>query len=329
MPNTPPNNMFEMLFLKDHRINKDQFIHMISKSEQFKKNMLKFERSIQKAVSRFEALKAELQEELWLDYETLADLCSSFASAVIERYRLDFPSPILMMNDLLLNYLPIQRQLFDFHHICADRSHNRYISFPEAELESYGTNLTIAISNSDVLGSQTLISQVTNINKYSYGFGNNPLLLAVAKGWTHYHHTYYFNPREPLTITGQRKIIEGLFSRQDLDVNKQHLFNGMTALHIACLRGDDPLLIQKLLARGADVELIDYEGKIAMDYLDVDYSNAKQIFLCLHPDNSETSDVYTLPGEQERINHIEQIRAVFTEFIESEYADNSIGISLC
>lgn len=106
--------------------------------------------------------------------------------------------------------------------------------------ELYGTGLTIHIANTNMDTALALIECGADVNKYASFYGNNPLTLATIKGWDHAdsegRHGVY-----------QRPILEALLNKKELEVNAIDLRTGMTALHYACLRGDDPAFIEKLL----------------------------------------------------------------------------------
>jgi hypothetical protein len=139
------------------------------------------------------------------------------------------------------------------------------------------TRLIISISNTEEEQVIALIGlPELNINKYSVQYGNTAILLAISKGWNHVRTdtdatgVAHVNPQHT-----QQAIIRALLSRPDIEINCVHLLNGMTPLHIACLRGDSPELIRLLLEKGADKDARDYSGKTPFDYLDESYDNVK------------------------------------------------------
>lgn len=145
------------------------------------------------------------------------------------------------------------------------------------------------------------------INAYSPRFGTNPLILACLKG---YNHTD--SDRDLWDSPGRQKdIIDKLLSIPKVDVNLPHLNNGMTPLHIVCMRGDSPELITKLIARGADVNIKDLNGKKPFEYLDMPYDEMKKVMekLTCHEFAGENkSYVATLPTQQRRISNVRAIK---------------------
>lgn len=128
---------------------------------------------------------------------------------------------------------------------------------------NYGTALSVAISNSlDDLAS-AYIDLNADVNKFSPRFGNNPLLLAISKGWNHIDYEKVESRYEQQNII--KKLLP-LVKEGKMDINAKHLFTGMTALHIACLRKDVEL-VTLLLDHGADLNAIDYQGLTPKDYL--------------------------------------------------------------
>ena len=131
---------------------------------------------------------------------------------------------------------------------------------------AYGTRLTIDVSNTDMFVLKTLA--YSDVNQYAPYYGNNPLLLSVAKGWNHEN-----SQNNKYT---QQAIIRALLSCPSLDVNAIDLKNGMTALHLACLRADSPELIQLLLDKGAVPSLKDRHNRTPVDLLNTSYEEAKK-----------------------------------------------------
>jgi hypothetical protein len=169
----------------------------------------------------------------------------------------------------------------------------------------YGTMLTVKISNSENSGALSLIRSGADINKYSPTFGNNPILLSIAKGWNH------IDPRTGV-LGSQKPIICELLNSHQLDINATHFKTGMTALHLACIRGDDIELIDMLLARGANPALKDYNGYTPLDLLDENYESAQKTVaqqtggFSFWQENK--CSVATLPSRQERLKNIAKIR---------------------
>lgn len=164
----------------------------------------------------------------------------------------------------------------------------------------YGSPLTINISNTLTNRANNLIKQGADVNKYALEFGTNPLLLSIIKGWNHQRTDFDKSDN-------QKEIILTLLSHPELDINAPFLGNGMTALHIACLRGDDPELIELLLAKGADPYLEDYSGCIASDYLSTNYEEVKNILSKMtaeqqfgYKNEPNKSYVATVPTEADR-----------------------------
>jgi hypothetical protein len=174
-----------------------------------------------------------------------------------------------------------------------------------------------------------LIAAGADINKYSPHIGNNPILLAVAKGWNHVSDEL---PEDKLPgIENQKAIIEALLSREELDVNAINVTTGMTALHIACLRGDEATLIELLLQKGAKMDYKDCYGKTPADYLDYKYNDVKNILPMLlngfqfgvadHLPN--TSTMATLPTEEERARNVLLIKKIFNRVLRAASEDPS------
>ncbi|KTD28701.1 ankyrin repeat domain-containing protein [Legionella israelensis] len=180
----------------------------------------------------------------------------------------------------------------------------------------YGTPLMISIANSLTENALSLIKAGASIDKYSVEFGNNPLLLAVTKGWNHVD-TDSVVGQAKTDKKSQKPIIEALLDNH-ADVNCIHLKNAMTALHIACLRGDDPMLVKMLLEHGADKDSVDLMGRTPADLLDYEYKDAAELIESLldntpfgesgFPENR--SFVATLPDRQERAENIVCIKQI-------------------
>ena len=96
---------------------------------------------------------------------------------------------------------------------------------------------------------------------YAFGKGQYPFTLAVSKGWNHEYKT-----------VKQRDIIKLILARKnELDINVQEHQFGFTALHIACLRGDDPEFIDLLLQHGADRNITDKKNRNPIVLLNLKY----------------------------------------------------------
>ncbi|WP_237398568.1 ankyrin repeat domain-containing protein [Wolbachia endosymbiont of Diaphorina citri] len=218
------------------------------------------------------------------------------------------------------------------------------------------TELMFDISNSSVAKGD--IEKDKNINKYSLLYGNNPILLAISKGWNHINEDDYSricdnlqehinqgelilpkyeeNLERKLCIRNgidadkkilkkcsgllkQRDIISKLLEREDLDINCIHLSNGMTPLHIACLRGDSPELIQRLLDKGANPDAVNYKGEKPIDMIGYSYEDTQKIiesitggykFESEEKYDENKSVVATLPTRKEREDNIKVIREI-------------------
>ncbi|QJT95119.1 hypothetical protein HGO53_06010 [Wolbachia endosymbiont of Diaphorina citri] len=221
------------------------------------------------------------------------------------------------------------------------------------------TELMFDISNSSVAKGD--IEKDENINKYSLLYGNNPILLAISKGWNHINGQdfsgfcsnlqkdinkgesflpqYEKDLKEKLYIRNrvnknkkilnkisgllkQKDIISKLLEREDLDINCIHLSNGMTPLHIACLRGDSPELIQRLLDKGANPDAVNYKGEKPIDMLGYSYEDTQEIvgkmaggctfgILDAYTECDENKSVVaTLPTRKEREDNIKVIREI-------------------
>lgn len=171
-----------------------------------------------------------------------------------------------------------------------------------------------------ISGSSVIVHMMGSydINEYSLLYGNNPIILAVSKGW---NHTDPDGAKQNRGKFLQRKIINDLLDHPNLDPNVIELKTGMTPLHIACLRGDDPELITRLLKKGAGIEAKDYKGNKPIDLLNYEYKEVQKII------GSMTGRIFgvdsgniryeenksfcaTLPTKQERDENIKQIREI-------------------
>lgn len=198
------------------------------------------------------------------------------------------------------------------------------------------TQLMMDISNSNSKRIGYLINQTKNINKYNLRYGNNPILLSIAKGYNHAN-TEHKGPQPSLQ---QKNIINKLLEREDLDINCIHLGSGMTPLHIACLRGDSSELIQKLLDKGADLNAVDYYGNKPNDLLSYSYEEVQIIiqnmtgnykfggkehsYIKLREDQSYTA---TLPTREERESNIQEIRKILSKNRSREKEQSSTNSS--
>lgn len=200
------------------------------------------------------------------------------------------------------------------------------------------TPLILSIANTLLENSLYLIHQGADINQYSFEYGNCPIILAISKGWNHVDP----DKKKCGYTKGQREIIEKLLLFSHLDINAIHLKNGMTALHIACLRGDSIELIEKLLAKGATIDQVDYSGKLPICYLEKSYEEVKEIigqltdaFLYPFGDirfnrnyDENVSLVATLPTKEERNRNISEIRKLLNSKKLSCKADESESLRL-
>ncbi|VEB35753.1 Ankyrin repeat protein [Legionella sainthelensi] len=150
----------------------------------------------------------------------------------------------------------------------------------DAGLMSTQTELLYLIANSRTNTALHYIENGDYINDYSMEFGYTPILLALSKGWNHVDSRKHFLAQKP--------IIEALLDKKALEVNCIHLRNGMTPLHIACLRGDCPELIKALIKRGADCGALDYKGRKPVDMLHVS-DEEKQEIICELSGTSDSS----------------------------------------
>jgi hypothetical protein len=178
----------------------------------------------------------------------------------------------------------------------------------------------VAVSMSDKV--IALIDAGADINKYSLEFGNNSILLATAKGWNHIDPDR--DPMEkshnPDNNNSQRKIIEKLLAMPNLVINTPHLKNGMTALHLACLRGDDPDFIKLLVQHGANVDCVDLANRRPEDYLGADYKTVKKIIaeqfggIAFKWNTESSSTEVTLPTPSARESNIRNIKILLDNF---------------
>lgn len=183
----------------------------------------------------------------------------------------------------------------------------------DAGLMSSQTELLYYIANSRTNTALHYIEDGDYINDYSMEFGYTPILLALCKGWNHVDSRKHFLAQKP--------IIEALLDKKALEVNCIHLRNGMTPLHIACLRGDCPELIKALIKRGADCDALDYKGRKPVDMLHVTDEEMQEI-ICEFSEASDSSfhvfkqhdylsrhsEMATVPTSKERKQSILSIR---------------------
>ncbi len=198
---------------------------------------------------------------------------------------------------------------------------------------SSNTCLISQISNSEYERAMSLIELGADVNQYSARYGNTALLLAVSKGWNH-QDSENFMPNFFSRFYPQREIIKCLL-KQKADVNAVHLVNGMTALHIACLRGDDPELIILLFNNRANLNATDYEGRTPLDLLNLDYESAQKIINQITttegdrhwrfgdelPENK--SYTATLPTRKHRIENQAEIKKLLLPLQDTSVLKNS------
>ncbi|STX35187.1 ankyrin repeat domain-containing protein [Legionella cincinnatiensis] len=180
-------------------------------------------------------------------------------------------------------------------------------------LMSSQTELLYHIANSRTNAALHYIEEGDYINDYSMEFGYTPILLALCKGWNHVDSKKH--------SLAQKPIIEALLAKKALEVNCIHLRNGMTPLHIACLRGDCFELIKALLKRGADCDALDYKGRKPVDMLHLSDEEMQEIIGELSGTSDSSFQVFkqydylskqakraTVPTVQERKQCILNIR---------------------
>ncbi|WP_341808825.1 ankyrin repeat domain-containing protein [Wolbachia endosymbiont (group E) of Neria commutata] len=181
------------------------------------------------------------------------------------------------------------------------------------------SQLTGQIFCSNSVAVKELINRNTNINQYGLLYGNNPIILAISKGWNHINPDSSIEPSHDKFP--QMEIINKLMEYQDLDINVIDLKTGMTPLHTACLRGDSPELIIKLLEKEADPEAEDYSGKKPADLLNYKYQEVQKVIGSMTGrifgvsvggtnDKENQSSCATLPTRRERDENVKWIREV-------------------
>jgi len=202
------------------------------------------------------------------------------------------------------------------------------------------THLINQLGSTNYENTMSLIELGADVNQYSAKHGNTALLLAVSKGWNH-QDSENFVPNVFSRFYPQRKIIISLLEHK-ADVNAIHLVNGMTALHIACLRGDDPELIVLLFNNRANLNAKDYEGRTPLDLLNLDYESAQKIIIQMTvlseigwkewnfgyklPENK--SITATLPTRKHRRENQKEIRELlaFMQNISSKNPSSRLGL---
>lgn len=175
------------------------------------------------------------------------------------------------------------------------------------------TELLYYIANSKTNIALHYVNDDYYINDYNLELGYTPILLALCKDWDHIHPRKY-------SLT-QKPIIDALLAKGALDVHCIHLKNGMTPLHIACLRGECSELVKKLLARGADCNALDYQGRKPADMLHLSDKEINTIISDLSGSlnnccgrfkkansNIMKSEIATTPASQERKHYMLNIR---------------------
>ncbi|WP_258956636.1 ankyrin repeat domain-containing protein [Legionella sainthelensi] len=183
----------------------------------------------------------------------------------------------------------------------------------DAGLISSQTELLYHIANSRTNTALHYIENGDYINDYSMEFGYTPILLALCNGLNHVDSKKH--------LLAQKPIIEALLDKKSLEINCIHLRNGMTPLHIACLRGDCLDLIKALIKRGADCNALDYKGRKPVDMLHVSDEEKQEIISELTGASDSALDVFkqydslskhsemtTVPTSQERKQDILSIR---------------------
>lgn len=172
----------------------------------------------------------------------------------------------------------------------------------------YGNSLTIHIANTNTDNALLFIDAGANINTYAPSYGNNPILLSIAKG---INHKATDNPSDV-----QSSIINKLLEHPNLDINAIDLRNGFTVLHIACVRRDEPEFIKKLLDKGADPSIRDFQGRTAESLLHLElFKEAQKMIGDMTDANFENDSNHsftaTLPTKKEWEQRKEAILEIF------------------
>ncbi len=340
-------------FQKSKRLDKSQFFE-------------KFSRALKKTVLKNYPLRCgspEVQlvaEQAWKNY---SNVCEFFDDdKIFEGDSINYVSDLTPLQNLNGLYFQVYRhggsilsartrhfaefiweekEFQDFSKTDKDKSRvmlnlPKYILSPnvsdiDQSLVNYTFEFTITLASTHYPCVMALIQLGVDINQYSPMEGNNPFLLAVSKGWNHQ------NPDAPVSVPStfypQKEIIQKLLEIK-ADVNAIHLANGMTALHIACLRGDDPEFIKLLLAHGAKFDAKDYEGHTPLTIMDSDYSSTQTIIRNLTNSINDyaliesfnfgcrglpeyRSNTATLPTQEARLKNQTQIRKILAEQLEN------------
>lgn len=288
------------LFTKEKLLSKSRFRELIEKSPFFLLQYEKFEENIHRAKKRYDTLLSELQNIAWEDYNIIVD------NPETERLINKIKNNQVFQDHPYLISLFFTSELYnkDFISKNANLLQIGDRSGKIDQLDCFCTELTLKIANTEVSEAITLIESGVDINKYVLDFGNNPLLLSIIKGWGHHQNCVPGNP-------SQKEIILRLLACPLIEVNKPHLFNGMSAMHIACLRGDPLDVIECLLDKGADLTLLDYDGKNPIDYLDMTYEDAMNLYnkLAANELGGKISETWcTVPNAEERENNVNAIK---------------------
>ncbi|CCB91764.1 putative uncharacterized protein [Waddlia chondrophila 2032/99] len=141
------------------------------------------------------------------------------------------------------------------------------------------TALIWAIAN----GNNSMASEILNYpqNLDLKGLGNSALHLAIAKGYKN-----RTRDGKPLTISNLQLVQKLVDKGADPNLRNK---NGYTALHLACIRRDAPM-IEALLKNGGDLSIQTNDGKTCKELLEYTFKEAGAII-------NEVTSVYLLPKD--------------------------------
>ena len=158
----------------------------------------------------------------------------------------------------------------------AEEQPSRQIDFPTVFLSAKKkgfwkatTPLIDAISSTDTEAVLSLLDRGANPNKYSTD-GTNPLLLTMIQGPKHCSDGCKKDEKTPM-----QTILDALLKQPRLDWNARELTTGMSALHLACLRGDLDL-VGNLLTK-ISPHCRDYQNNTPLDLLSKSYEEVQEI----------------------------------------------------